>query len=155
MTRPVKRTSNDALHNQMIGSGRGSPTGSKIDLPFWRNKQIHDWKELLLLIVQRNEISELAVVGIILKTKIEIFRRRIGEGCRGPEGYATRRHVPVVSLFLLGREVRWGWNDMDVPNHRSIHGPIPAANGLIDNRHELPRPCRVGEGWPRVTELTG
>jgi hypothetical protein len=153
--RPVKVASQDAFYDEMVGSRGSAPADTRIDFPLGIDEEIGDREDLLLLIVEGDKIPPLAVVRIILNAEIEIFGGRVSNGGRGAEGHAFGSDVGEIVLALRRREVgRWR-DDVNVPDHGAVDGPIPAADGLVDDRHELPGPSGIGKGGSGVAEFAG
>lgn len=137
----------------MVSASGGAPARADINFPLGRDEEIHDGEDLLLLIVEGDEIAELAVVSVVLDAEIVIFRGLVSERGGRAEREAARRDVAVISLLLDGREIGGRGNNVNVIDQGGVHGPIPTADGLVDDRHDLPGPGGIGVCRASVAEF--
>lgn len=77
---PVEVRAKNDLDDEMIRRGGCAPSRTEVDFPLRGNKKIDDRKDLVLLVVQIDEVSELAPVPVILDPKVVNRLRLICEG---------------------------------------------------------------------------
>src|SRR5580658_4155877 len=91
MMRPIEPSSENTLHNQMIGIGRCPNSDPKINLPVRGHIQIDRWEKLLRLIMQRRHTRDRSVGSVVLQAARNVF-------------------VEVVAEFRTGRKPQALWN---------------------------------------------
>lgn len=65
-------TANNSFDDEVVCSRGGSNPDTKIDLPLRRNMQVRHREDLLLLIVERVETSQPAVVCVVFDTAADL-----------------------------------------------------------------------------------
>jgi hypothetical protein len=54
--------------------GRGCANAdTEVDLPFGADIEVDAWKDLLLLLVKRVRVAQVAVVGVVLNGPVDLF----------------------------------------------------------------------------------
>lgn len=86
---PIEVVAEDDFDDEVVGGGGGTPAGADVDLPLGGDEEIDDGEELLLLVMQRDEVAELAVVGVVLETDVVVLVGLEGDGGSGAEGEAA------------------------------------------------------------------
>src|SRR5579871_1625708 len=129
MPTPVEASPENALDDEVIGGSRRADAHPDVEFPERRYVEIRHEKELLLLLVKRGNVVERTVVGVVLDPAAHPLREVIADFERRSET-PTLMHVRPVQGALEG----------------GIDGEIPAADRLVDDRADLPRPGvgRVG-----------
>lgn len=138
MSAPGEAAADDCFDDEVVGGGGGAEAYAEVDLPFWREVEVSDDEDLLLLVVERVKAAEAAVVGVVLEAGVDLLGEVVTDLCSGCEGDALIDVGAVPGTFE-------GW----------VEGEVPATEGLVDDGTEFPGPGIGGVDGALVSDLGG
>src|SRR5882757_5336720 len=133
---PGKVSPDDRLHDQVVRPRCRSDSDAEVDLPFGGDVQVRDSEDLLLLVVQGIETSDAPVVGVVLYSAADLFRKVIADLASGSEADA------LCDIRAMPGSLK-----------RRIHSEIPPSQLFVDDRPNLPGPCVGRVHRPLIADL--
>ena len=138
MPGPVEAAADDSFDDEVIGGGGRADAYAEVDLPLWRNVEIGDGEDLLLLISECVGGGDATVVSVVLDAAADLAGEVEADFDGGGEGYA---------LGDVGA--------MQGALERRVEGEVPTADGFIDDGTDLPSPGVGRVDGALVTDLRG
>ena len=83
----------NGFDDPVIGAGGWAYAYSDVDFPFGRDIEVGDYEDLLLLVMERIERAQAAVVRVVFDTATDLAVKVVAKFCSGGEAYA---------LFYIG-----------------------------------------------------
>jgi len=135
---PVKAAAEDAFDDPVIGGCGCAHTDAEVDLPPGTDIEIDAGKYLLLLLVERVGVAQVAVVGVVLDGAVDLFGEVKADRC------ARRKVEAKIHVGAMPGAFEGG-----------IDGKIPAADLFVDDGANLPCPCVWRKQGALIADLGG
>ena len=79
MSAPIESTAENRFDDEVIGGARGADADAEIDFPHWRDVEVGDEKELLLLVMGRGEVTQGPIICVVLEAGADYPREIIAD----------------------------------------------------------------------------
>src|SRR5208282_4591116 len=138
MSAPIESPAENRFDDEVVGGTRGADADAEIDFPHWRDVEVGDEKELLLLVMGRGEVTQGPIICVVLEAGADYSREIIADLGAWCEAQALVDVRAMQSAF-----------------ERGVDGEVPAADRLVDDGSDFPGPGVGRIGGALKTDLGG
>src|SRR6202789_300942 len=126
---PVEAAAENHFEDEVIGRGGGADADTEVDLPYRRDIQVGDDKELLLLVVHGGDVAYGVIIGVVLEPTADYRGEIVADLGAGREAPS------LVDVGAVQRAFQC-----------RVDSKVPAADRLVDDGPHFPGPGvrRVG-----------